>query len=278
MRVTLPMCLPAALDVARYLFVSAMTTVSAVVFLYSPSTVLAAVAVSFVLLLPWSGTLFGSGGWIAVVGVPGADAPRLGLRALVSFGIGVGPLTSIAIALHLPVLAAPLVARSWRFAWEVRSAALVAVFGTMVVLADRGAMPVAMPPAGVLLVPVALGVAISAACLAASFETDVLGGSFGWRQPLGVLSAAAVAVGVVPGVVAAGDGSWHMPHRTLATVLGELATDPPTGDYRVLWVGDPRVLPVAGWEYEPGIAFAVTDDGPLTVADRWPGRPTTVEL
>ena len=44
-RVTLPMCLPAALDVARYLFVSAMTTVSAVVFLYSPSTVLAAVAV-----------------------------------------------------------------------------------------------------------------------------------------------------------------------------------------------------------------------------------------
>ncbi len=44
-RVTLPMCLPAALDVARYLFVSAMTTVSAVVFLYSPPTVLAAVAV-----------------------------------------------------------------------------------------------------------------------------------------------------------------------------------------------------------------------------------------
>ena len=45
LRVTLPLCLPAVLDVARYLFVSAMTTVSALVFLYSPSTVLAAVAV-----------------------------------------------------------------------------------------------------------------------------------------------------------------------------------------------------------------------------------------
>lgn len=45
LRVTLPMCLPAALDIARYLFVSSMTTVSAVVFLYSPSSVLAAVAV-----------------------------------------------------------------------------------------------------------------------------------------------------------------------------------------------------------------------------------------
>jgi iron(III) transport system permease protein len=37
--------LPALLDIAIYLFVNAMTTVSAVVFLYSPSTTLAAVAV-----------------------------------------------------------------------------------------------------------------------------------------------------------------------------------------------------------------------------------------
>ncbi|MFP3525772.1 putative 2-aminoethylphosphonate ABC transporter permease subunit, partial [Pantoea sp. SIMBA_072] len=32
-------------DIIRYLFVSAMTTVSAVIFLYSPDTILAAVAV-----------------------------------------------------------------------------------------------------------------------------------------------------------------------------------------------------------------------------------------
>lgn len=44
-RVTLPMCLPALLDIVRYLFVSAMTTVSAAIFLYSPDSVLAAVAV-----------------------------------------------------------------------------------------------------------------------------------------------------------------------------------------------------------------------------------------
>lgn len=44
-RVTLPVCLPAVLDIAMYLFVNAMTTVSAVVFLYAPSTTLAAVAV-----------------------------------------------------------------------------------------------------------------------------------------------------------------------------------------------------------------------------------------
>jgi len=44
-RVTLPMCLPAVLACARYLFVSAMTTVSAVIFLYGPGTKLASVAI-----------------------------------------------------------------------------------------------------------------------------------------------------------------------------------------------------------------------------------------
>ncbi|AXQ28920.1 putative 2-aminoethylphosphonate ABC transporter permease subunit [Solimonas sp. K1W22B-7] len=43
-RVTLPVCLPAVLDVWFYLFVNAMTTVSAVIFLYSPDTMLASVA------------------------------------------------------------------------------------------------------------------------------------------------------------------------------------------------------------------------------------------
>jgi iron(III) transport system permease protein len=44
-RVTAPICLPAILDIAVYLFVNALTTVSAVVFLYGPSTRLAAVAI-----------------------------------------------------------------------------------------------------------------------------------------------------------------------------------------------------------------------------------------
>ena len=44
-RVTLPMCLPALLEVSRYFFVAAMTTVSAVVFLYAPDTRLGAVAI-----------------------------------------------------------------------------------------------------------------------------------------------------------------------------------------------------------------------------------------
>tara|TARA_B100000959_G_C14995475_1_gene630013 strand:- start:156 stop:1943 length:1788 start_codon:yes stop_codon:yes gene_type:complete len=44
-RVTFPVCLPAIFDIAIYLFVNAMTTVSAVVFLWGPQTHLASVAV-----------------------------------------------------------------------------------------------------------------------------------------------------------------------------------------------------------------------------------------
>jgi len=44
-RVHLPVCAPTVIDVAGYFFVNAMTTVSAVVFLYGPETTLASVAV-----------------------------------------------------------------------------------------------------------------------------------------------------------------------------------------------------------------------------------------
>ncbi len=44
-RVTLPICTPALVDIARYFFINAMTTISAVVFLYSPETRLASIAI-----------------------------------------------------------------------------------------------------------------------------------------------------------------------------------------------------------------------------------------
>jgi len=37
-RVTIPICSPALVDIARYFFINAMTTISAIVFLYSPET------------------------------------------------------------------------------------------------------------------------------------------------------------------------------------------------------------------------------------------------
>ena len=44
-RITLPICTPALVDIARYFFINAMTTISAVVFLYAPGTKVASIAI-----------------------------------------------------------------------------------------------------------------------------------------------------------------------------------------------------------------------------------------
>jgi iron(III) transport system permease protein len=44
-RVTVPICMPAILDIAVYMFVNALTTVSAVIFLYGSGTKLASIAI-----------------------------------------------------------------------------------------------------------------------------------------------------------------------------------------------------------------------------------------
>ena len=237
----------------------------------------AAAVVAVVANLPWSASLFGSEGWTSIVGPPPATARALGIGEVLQFHVGDGPLTVLTMLLYLPVVVAPLVARSWRFAWAVRAALLVATFATIAVLDDRAALPFRMPEPGVLLVPVALGMALAAGALAAAFEADVLKGSFGWRQPLGVVGAMAVVVGLAPGVVAVAGGDWQMPDRTLQSVYTEFPTDPAEGDYRVLWIGDPRVMPVASWTYQPGIAFAITDDGPLEIDEHWSGQPSDTE-
>lgn len=236
-----------------------------------------AVVLGFALNLPWSWTLIGRGGWTAVVGVPPNGATARGLGQLARMDIGSMRFGTIALLLFLPVVAAPLVSRSWRFAWAVRASSLVVGFGALALLDDQGVLPVRMPEAGVLLVPLALGVAMAAACIAAAFDADVLAGSFGWRQPLGVLSVVATLIGVVPGVLAVAGGRWGMPKSTLQKAVTELQVDPASGDYRVLWLGDPAAIPVAPWAFRPGIGYAITDDGEMRFEGRFPGVPGTVE-
>ncbi len=236
-----------------------------------------AVAVAVVANLPWAASLTGSDGWTAVVGVPGASARSLGVGRLARFlDTGGGP-GVLSLVIFLPVVAAPLIARAWRFAWAMRAMALVAGFGILLVLDDRGKLPWRMPEPGVLLAPVAVGVALAAAVTVAALREDVLSGSFGWRQPLGLISAVAIVIGLVPGTLSVVNGRWEMPERTLVSVLGQLPVNPAEGDYRVLWIGDPRAIPVGSYTYTTGIGYAITDDDLLSIEDYWAGTPTSVE-
>ena len=260
-----------------WLVAAALVRASLGAALLGVAAALAAAVVALLLHLPWTPRYFDSGGWDAVVGPELAGPADLGLARLARFGVGPSTLGPLAIALYLPVVAAVLVARGWRLAWAARGAVLVLAFGALALLDDQGSLPLRLPEPGILLAPVAVGLALCAAVAIGSFRADVRGARFGWRQPVGILAAAAVAVGIVPGIAAAADGHWHQPAISVADQLSELLPDAvPEGDYRVLFVGDPRLMPVASWSYADGVAYALHDDGAYEVTETWVG-PDDVE-
>lgn len=226
------------------------------------------IALAILLQVPW----ISSWNWDAIVGPPPIGDPGRGLRALASFEIGPTDFASLALAFYIPVVAALLLARAWRLTWAVRATVLIVAFGALAVLGDRGSLPFAAPEAGVLLVPVAAGLAIAAAASLAAFDLDVRGGSFGWRQPLGIAASAAVAIGVIPGLLAVTAGNWNAPSTPLSVLIEArlpAVPDDGPGDYHVLLVGDARLLPVPATEYRDGVSFAVMSDDDLDIADRW---------
>ena len=255
-----------------------------------------AVLGGLLLNFPWWSTW----SWDQLVGPSPIGDPGLGVLKIASFQIGAVDFALLSLALYVPVVAAIALARAWRLTWAIRAGLLVVVFGAAAVFSDRGALPFQGPEAGVLLAPVAVGLAISAAAALAAFDLDVRGGSFGWRQPLGLLASVGVVVGVFPGVIAISDGGWNTPTTTLSRLVeAQLPDDavdqvqdesnengplvePGRGGYNVLLIGDARLLPVPAVEYRDGVSYAVIDDGPLDMRDRW-APPTsaaaaTIEL
>ena len=194
--------------------------------------------------------------------------------------IGRARLSLLTLALYVPVITGLVLSRAWRLTWAGRAAGFVVTFGVLAVLQDRDALPFRVPEVGILLVPIALGLALAAACAVSSFASDVAGGTFGWRQPLGVISILAVLCGTFPALVTLTDGWWYAPRTTMMTLLGPRVAADDFGDFRVLYVGDPRVLPAAPHDLGDGVAYALTGPGVPPIADRWtaPGTNADDEL
>jgi GT2 family glycosyltransferase len=229
-------------------------------------------AVAAVLNLPWLLTWT----WANLVGVPPATEAR-GLIEVLSLSVDGRRFFVLGLGLYVAVPVAVLVCRAWRLTWAVRAAGLVLTFGTLAIAADRGVFGFGLPQTSLLLVPVALGVSIAAAAIVGGFGEDVSSRGFGWRQPLSLLAHLGVLIGMLPGVMAIGNGAYDAPTNPSADLLqGLMPKDPELGEYRMLIVGDPRVMPVAGFEVAPGVAAAVTGAGSLNFLQRWypPRTPT----
>jgi GT2 family glycosyltransferase len=208
--------------------------------------------------------------WADLVGPTPSGASGLPLWRVATLGPMSVTFSVLALGLYVPVVAALAITRAWRLTWAARGAALVIGFGAALVVADRHIVDVALPRPSLLGVPIALGMALGGGALAGGFGTDVMARGFGWRQPAAVLANMALVVGLVPGVLSIGDGRWGTPGTPLTTFLtAQLPVEQATGDYRVLYVGDGRLLPVPGHALGDGIAYAVVDAGPLDFTDRF---------
>ncbi|MGH9055741.1 MAG: hypothetical protein ACRDYY_07760, partial [Acidimicrobiales bacterium] len=224
----------------------------------------AAAVVAFVLLLPWSASVLGSG--TATLGAPLGPAGRLGLGHVLRFEtgpLGHGPLGwALLVVAALPLF----IAKGWRLAWAARMWVVALVFFGITWAGLRGWVPAL--PAEVGLAPAAAALSASAALGAVAFELDLPGYRFGWRQLAAGVAVVALGVGSVPMVVGTGGGRWHLPSADAASVLTFLP-DAHSGDYRVLWVGSPEALPLAGRELHPGVAYATSFDGEPAASELW---------
>jgi GT2 family glycosyltransferase len=200
------------------------------------------------------------------------------LSALDLLRFGTGPFGSaplgfgVAVAALLPLV----VGRAWRLGWGARAWGVAVACWGVVLVQQQGWLGLPLPHADVLLAPAAAGLALAVALGFVAVEQDVKGRSrrFGPRRAAVALAGLALLGAAAPVVAASFDGWWRMPRGDFAGVLGNVADDVAEDPSRVLWVGDPDVLPGGpGWAWRDGLTYATSLEGTRQVRDLWPGHP-----
>jgi GT2 family glycosyltransferase len=200
-------------------------------------------------------------------GLAAADLLALRTGSTAVGGLAFGVLAAATVPLF--------VARRWRLGWAIRGW-MVAVAGWGAVWArEQGWIDGRFPDAGVLLAPAAAGLALATGLGLAALQHDLRGRSLrvGVRRAAVLCGGLALAASSASVVVASLDGRWDMPADDFAGVLGFVDEDVRSVPSRVLWVGDPSLLPGGdGWDLGGSLAYTASTSAAVPgVADLWPG-------
>lgn len=216
----------------------------------------AAALAGIVLLAPWSFSLLGADA--ATLGAQPRDP--LSLAALLHFhtgraGAGIAS-WGILAAGFVPLA----IATGPRFVWAARAWVLAALSFGLAWLPGRispGGSTLA--PEGVL-VAAAIALAFAAGLGVAAVLDDLRRFHFGWRQVMMIVAGVGLFLAVVGLAADTFSGRFGLHGDDWPTTFSWMSDNPPAGGFRVLWVGDPNILP-ADAKTVGDIGFATTRDG-----------------
>ena len=157
-------------------------------------------------------------------------------------------------------LVALLLTRSWRRVVATKAAMVATVTLLVITLSDHHWLGSFEPDLDVLLVLYGVMLATLVGLGVAALENDVRSSGFGWRQIGAALSVGAIVVASVSWMVTLGSGRFDLPTTSIAESLSTLAP-PNATQYRVLWLGDPSILPAPGWTVAPGLSATTSMNG-----------------
>ncbi len=224
----------------------------------------AATVVSALLLAPWLFSLFG------------ADAASLGAqpRASLSFatilrfhtaraGAGIAPWGIIAAAV-VPLA----IATGPRLRWAMRAWMLAMISFAIAWLPGRlSAGATSLAPDGVL-VAAAIGLAFAAGLGIAAVLDDLRRFRFGWRQVMLIVAFAGLLLAVLGFSADTFSGRYGLRAADWPGTYSWMTDNPPVGGFRVLWIGDPNILP-ADAKVSGDVGFALTRSGPGDARASW---------
>lgn len=223
--------------------------------------------VSIPLQLPWIAESLTRGDPASLTGVWVTRATAPSAVQVITGSVGPIGTSWLGWGIVVAALVPMLTGRSWRFGWAAAAWIVVlSSFAGTTALSSAGMLGGA--GAELFLVPAALGLAVAVSMGALAFEQDVVSGDFGVGQIASGVGVMALVVGLVPIALAASDGRWYMPEGDYQRALSLVDAGDTT---RTLWIGDPDVLPVAGWMIGDSgdLAFGVTQGSDPTVTQRY---------
>lgn len=203
---------------------------------------------------------------LASLGTPFSPTSAPSASRIVTFAVGIhGPAWwswALLAGAALPIL----VVRGERLVFATQLSATALASWALAMASAWHLLGNFAPRPEVVLVPGAMAVAALVGLAISGFEVELSDFAFSWRQVVTVVGLGAASCSMLTVVTELPSGRFDLGTTGLEASLATIQRTFDHGGGRILWLGDPRVLPVAGWSLEPGLDYATTTS---TVASAW---------